>query len=364
MPGVKIGKSEDLPIMESSVPSFLPGRSPTSSAFKRPLSPNFQTSDSPNKKKSEIFNDIDKPVPIEYSNHMQARICSILSRLDGNSFSYDRWERQEGGYGITRVLQDGKIFEKSCVNVSVIEGNIKMQSFAKRKELQLEEGVDYRFKVSGLSIAIHPNNPFAPSTHANYRYFELFRTDSGEDSGPVLYWFGGGADLNPAYVIDEDATFFHMIHKRVCDKYDHRYYPTFKKWCDEYFYLPNRDELRGVGGIFFDDLDNRPAEQLFEFVKDAAKAFLLAYIPILSRRIKTPFTKKNKEWQLIRRGRSVEFNLCFDRGTRFGISASVRTESILSSLPLNCIFHYNFTPQPGSLESLSLEVLRTPREWV
>ncbi|OMJ16926.1 Oxygen-dependent coproporphyrinogen-III oxidase, mitochondrial [Smittium culicis] len=295
---------------------------------------------------------------------MQHRICSILSGLDGNEFSYDKWEREEGGYGITRVLQGGKIFEKSCVNVSVIEGSIKMQSFAKRKELKLEEGVDYKFKVSGLSIAIHPNNPFAPSSHANYRYFELFKSDCSEDSEPVLYWFGGGADLNPAYVIDEDANFFHSVHKRVCDKYDHRYYPAFKKWCDEYFFLPNRGEHRGVGGIFFDDLDNKPAEELFEFVKDAAKAYLFAYIPILSKRVNTPYSKKNKEWQLVRRSRSVEFNLCFDRGTRFGITTSVRTESILSSLPLNCIFQYNYKTEPGSLESMSLEILRFPRDWV
>ncbi|PVU92813.1 hypothetical protein BB559_003577 [Furculomyces boomerangus] len=320
-------------------------------------------SDTKYKSSSERSDIEDRDGMFEYNKYMQKKVCSILSRFDGNEFSYDKWLREEGGYGITRVLQNGRIFEKSCVNVSVMEGELKLESVVKRKGLNLEEGVQYKFKVAGLTIVIHPNNPFAPSTHANYRYFELFRSDS-PDENPVIYWFGGGADLNPAYVIDEDAIFFHSVHKKVCDKYDKRYYPAFKKWCDEYFYLPNRGEFRGIGGIFFDDLDDKPAEELFEFVKDASKAFLYAYIPIISRRINIPYQKKHKEWQLVRRGRSVEFNLSFDRGTKFGISTSVRTESILSSLPLNCIFHYNYQTTEGSLEESSLEILKNPRDWI
>ncbi|PVU93940.1 hypothetical protein BB561_002931 [Smittium simulii] len=289
----------------------------------------------------------------------QDKTCALLSRLDGGEFTTDYWKRPEGGYGITRVLEGGTVFEKACVNVSVIEGKLKMQSVAKRKGINLQDGVEYKFKATGISISIHPNNPFAPSAHSNYRYFELF----GNEKVPLVYWFGGGADLNPAYVIDEDALFFHYVHKKTCDKYDKRYYPAFKKWCDEYFYLPNRAEYRGVGGLFFDDLDDKPAEELFSFIKDCANAFLYSYIPILSRRVNTPFLKKHKEWQLVRRSRYVEFNLCFDRGTKFGLNSSIRTESILSALPLNCVFHYNYVPQEGSLESLTIEVLRNPRDW-
>ncbi|PVV04142.1 hypothetical protein BB560_001358 [Smittium megazygosporum] len=296
----------------------------------------------------------------EFILEMQKKTCAVLSRLDGTEFSYDYWKRQEGGYGITRVLEGGSVFEKACVNVSIIEGKLRANTVAKRKGLKLEDGVEYKFKASGISISIHPNNPFAPSGHSNYRYFELFTSDNK----PVVYWFGGGADLNPSYVIDEDALFFHAVHKKTCDKYDPRYYPAFKKWCDEYFYLPNRREHRGIGGIFFDDLDDKPAEKLFLFMQDCSNAFLYSYIPILSRRVNTPFLKRHKQWQLVRRSRYVEFNLCFDRGTKFGLSTSVRTESILSSLPLNCVFHYNYFPQEGSLEAFTLDVLRSPRDWL
>ncbi|OMH85602.1 Oxygen-dependent coproporphyrinogen-III oxidase [Zancudomyces culisetae] len=307
-----------------------------------------------------------KPVYLqveEFILRMQESLCKVLSDFDGKKYSYDRWVREGHGYGITRVLQGGSVIEKSCVNVSVMEGSLKLSTPLHEIRHKSLGNKDYRYRLAGLTIVIHPTNPFAPSTHANYRYFEMFDAEN-RDAEPIAYWYGGGADLTPSYVIDEDVVFFHAIHKSVCDKYDPRYYHTFKKKCDEYFYLPNRGECRGVGGIFFDDLDNKPAAELFEFIRDLSRAFLSSYMPILHRRMNTPYTAKNKEWQLIRRGRSAEFNLCFDRGTKFGITNSVRAESILSSIPLNCIFFYNYKPKKGSLEALSQEIFRNPRQWV
>jgi coproporphyrinogen III oxidase len=289
----------------------------------------------------------------------QESICEAIEKLDGARFGHDSWNRVEGGGGVSRVLQNGDVFEKAGVNVSVITGN--MSSEAARAALGRGRRVPEQalgFFAAGLSIVIHPHNPMAPSVHANYRYFEL-----AGDAGPQSWWFGGGADLSPSYLFSEDAVHFHSVLKAACDAHDLTFYPRFKKWCDDYFYLAHREERRGVGGIFFDNLNDRHPNQLFEFVRDCARAFVPAYLPIVERRKNLPYTQLEKHWQGIRRGRYVEFNLLYDRGTSFGLRTGGRTESILMSLPLVGCWDENGV-SPNSSESKILEVLRHPEEWL
>lgn len=299
----------------------------------------------------------------------QDTLCAAVEQLDGGTFHEDRWERPGGGGGWSRVLQDGHVFEKAGVNVSAVHGEI---STAMRQALVLP---DERFNsyptlsffATGVSTVLHPHNPYAPTAHANYRYFEIH---AGADvlASPseeaLCWWFGGGADLTPSYLFEPDAEHFHGCHKRACDATDTDYYPRFKRWCDEYFHLHHRGEARGIGGIFFDRLDERPADELAAFCGDCAAAFVPAYLPLVERRAETPFGEREKRWQQLRRGRYVEFNLLHDRGTLFGLRSGGRIESILMSLPLTARWEYDAGPKPGSDEARLLDVLKTPRDWV
>jgi coproporphyrinogen III oxidase len=284
----------------------------------------------------------------------QQEICTALELLDERPFVEDRWARDAGGGGVTRVLQGGSAFDKAGVNVSSVWGELPPRA----AEVMLDkEGLGEatpRFEATGLSVVIHPRSPMAPTIHCNYRYFEL------EDG---RWWFGGGTDLTPCYFFEEDARHFHRVLREVCDRHDAAYYPRFKRWCDDYFHIPHRGEGRGLGGIFFDDLRDRPAEELFAFVEDCTTAFLPGYLPILERRLPMPWGERERQWQRLRRGRYVEFNLMYDRGTRFGLGTGGRVESILMSLPLEARWEYGHRPEAESPEAQMLEVLRHPREW-
>jgi len=291
---------------------------------------------------------------------MQAEICAAIEELDGSHFRQDIWTRAEGGGGDTRVLQDGNLFEKAGVNVAVISG--RMSSEAARSAQgrgRQDVGETVEFFATGLSIVVHPHNPMAPSAHANYRYFEM-----AGDPAVQSWWFGGGADLSPSYLFREDAGHFHRVHKAACDKHDLAFYPRFKQSCDDYFYIPHREERRGIGGIFFDNLKDRDKDQLFRFVCSCAEAFVPAYLPIVQARANMPFTQGEKQWQRIRRGRYVEFNLLYDRGTTFGLRTGGRTESILMSLPLVGCWEENGPPPSDGAEANILAVLRHPQEWI
>ncbi len=290
---------------------------------------------------------------------LQDTICKSITQIDGKSFREDVWTRPEGGGGISRVIQNGNVFEKAGVNVSVVSGSLSADGVRVAKFDNKQPDDKHVFFATGLSLVIHPHNPMAPTAHANYRYFEL-----GDGATPGSWWFGGGADLTPAYLFDEDAVHFHRVHKEVCDQYDPAFYPRFKKWCDEYFYIEHRGECRGVGGIFFDHLNDRTPDALLAFVTSCAEAFIPAYLPIIERRKEMPFTASHKHWQQLRRGRYVEFNLVYDRGTAFGLKTAGRVESILMSLPLIACWEYNYHPIPDSQEARLLEVLKSPREWL
>jgi coproporphyrinogen III oxidase len=297
---------------------------------------------------------------------LQDEICEALTGFDGAAtFQEDLWSREGGGGGRTRVMQGGAVFEKAGVNFSEVHGDLD-ESLAAR--LPVGEGT--KFFASGISLVLHPFSPMVPTAHANFRYLE--RGSGG--------WFGGGADLTPYYPYADDAIHFHRTLRRACDSFDESFYPKFKKWCDEYFFVKHRGESRGVGGIFFDYLtgeregplldadDKRPPdarglEYIFEFVQAAGRAFLPAYMPIAERRRDEPFTEREREFQLIRRGRYVEFNLVYDRGTHFGLETGGRIESILMSLPPLVRWVYDYRPQPGSPESEALSFFR-PRDWL
>lgn len=275
-------------------------------------------------------------------------ICAELERVDGKAkFVEDRWEHPESGGGETRVLQNGNVFEKAGVNISAVTTNLT-ETLAARLNVAPQN-----IFATGISLVVHPSSPMIPAVHMNLRYLELADGDA---------WFGGGADLTPSYLFDEDARHFHRVLKSVCDKHDPSYYPQFKKWCDEYFTVKHRGEGRGIGGIFF-DYQRDDLESFFPFVRDVGNAFLKAYVPIVERRRSEPWGEKEKRWQLLRRGRYAEFNLVYDRGTLFGLETRGRVESILMSLPPEVLWLYNDTPQAGSPEAKLLDVLKSPREW-
>ena len=298
----------------------------------------------------------------------QTRIVRALEELEGKQFRVDTWKRGNGGGGISCVLQGGNTFEKAGVNISVVHGSLPRPAIEKMRvnHPALNPNVEsLKFFASGLSLVLHPQNPKAPTVHLNYRYFETYNPDGT----PAAWWFGGGTDLTPSYLFEEDATHFHRTIKTACDAYNPQYYPRFKAWCDKYFYLPHRGEARGVGGIFFDDLDAGAAradqEQIFAFVQSCLRSFLPSYLPIIERRKHMPFTEEEKRWQQLRRGRYVEFNLVHDRGTSFGLNTpNARVESILMSLPLTARWEYMHEPEKGSREEKLLKVLRQPVEWV
>ena len=297
----------------------------------------------------------------------QQEIVAALETLDpSHKFRIDTWTRPNGGGGISCVLQGGKVFEKAGVNTSIVYGTLPRPAIAKMRvnHKALDPDVEsLEFFAAGLSCVLHPQNPNAPTVHFNYRYFETM-----DDQGNCnAWWFGGGTDLTPSYLYDEDAIHFHRTIKEACDKHDRGYYSRFKEWCDKYFYIPHRGESRGIGGIFFDDLDveEKDQEELFSFIKDCLTGFLPSYLPIIQKRKDMPFTEKEKEWQQLRRGRYVEFNLVHDRGTSFGLNTpGARVESILMSLPLTARWMYMHDADKGSREERLLKVLKEPVEWV
>ncbi|MCA9321552.1 MAG: oxygen-dependent coproporphyrinogen oxidase [Planctomycetes bacterium] len=290
----------------------------------------------------------------------QDAICEALAALDGQEFREDAWQRDAGGGGRTRVLQDGGFFEKAGVATSTVHGVLPEEAAhsARGRGVVLPDGA-LQFFATGVSLVLHPHNPHAPTAHANYRYFEI----EGKDGVKPVWWFGGGADLTPCYLREEDARHFHTVLKAACDRHDAAFYPRFKTWCDEYFFIPHRGETRGLGGIFFDNLNDRPAPDLHAFVKDAAHSFIPAILPIYERRRDEYHDEHQKRWQGLRRGRYVEFNLVYDRGTTFGLRTGGRTESILMSLPLQARWEYDHVVDEASDEARLVEVLRSPRDW-
>ena len=289
----------------------------------------------------------------------QDEICDAVSKLDGTSFHEDTWERPGGGGGTSRVIQGGNVFEKAGVNVSVVYGTLSEEAARSMGGGQELGNQDLDFFATGISLVIHPHNPMAPTAHANFRYFER-----GDGSKPGSWWFGGGADLTPSYLFEEDCRHFHQTFKDTCDKHDPAYYPEYKAWCDRYFQIKHRGETRGVGGIFFDNLKDKPADEILAFSTECAASVVPAYLPLVERRKDMDFTPAQKDWQQLRRGRYVEFNLVYDRGTVFGLRTAGRIESILMSLPLTARWEYCNEPEAGSDEDKLLEVLRTPRDWV
>ncbi|MGA7952633.1 MAG: oxygen-dependent coproporphyrinogen oxidase [Gloeobacterales cyanobacterium] len=283
---------------------------------------------------------------------LQDTISTAIEVLDGTgTFREDSWIREEGGGGRSRVLSEGAIFERAGVNFSEVHGPSLPPSILKRRP----EVTDQPFYATGVSLVFHPRNPYIPTVHMNYRYFE-----SGS-----LWWFGGGADLTPYYPQKEDVVHFHRTLKAACDLHNPSFYPQFKAWCDRYFYLKHRNEPRGIGGIFFDDLDDTKGEweDTFSFVQSCGKAFLDAYVPIVERRKDTPYGEREQNFQLYRRGRYVEFNLVYDQGTIFGLQTNGRTESILMSLPPVVRWEYDWSPEPGTPEAELYEVYLKPHDW-
>ncbi|XP_050678674.1 oxygen-dependent coproporphyrinogen-III oxidase isoform X2 [Leptidea sinapis] len=293
---------------------------------------------------------------------IQAEFCRALEKEEDEEakFLVDRWTRKEGGGGITCVLQDGRVFEKAGVNISVVSGTLPPAAVQQMKTRGKNfDSQELPFFAAGVSAVIHPRNPMVPTIHFNYRYFEV------TDKNGVQWWFGGGTDLTPYYLNEEDATHFHLTLKHACDAHDKTYYGRFKKWCDDYFSIPHRGERRGVGGIFFDDIDSPDQTSAFNFVTSCAEAVIPSYIPIVQKHKDDAYGYHERQWQLLRRGRYVEFNLIYDRGTKFGLfTPEARYESILMSLPLNAKWEYMHTPKPNSAEEKLMKVLKEPRDWL
>jgi coproporphyrinogen III oxidase len=285
---------------------------------------------------------------------LQDRICAGLEQLDAHArFREDRWQRAEGGGGRSRVLRDGAVFEQAGVGFSRVEGaRMPTSATAHRPDL-----ADKAWLAMGVSLVIHPRNPYVPTTHMNVRMF------LAHGAGAPVWWFGGGFDLTPFYPFDEDVRHWHDVARTTCAPFGAEIYPEYKQWCDRYFYLKHREETRGVGGLFFDDLNRWPFERCFEFQRAVGEAFLPAYAPIVQRRAATPYGERERQFQLYRRGRYVEFNLVYDRGTLFGLQSGGRTESILMSLPPLVRWEYAYQPEPGSAEARLSEYLR-PRDWL
>ncbi len=297
---------------------------------------------------------------IQYVNALQDSVCASLEETDGEAcFTEDLWERTEnGGGGKSRIIENGKVFEKGGVNTSVVSGDV---SEIMRTQLKIEGS---KWFACGLSLVLHPVNPFVPTVHANWRYFELYN----ENEELTDRWFGGGMDLTPYYLFNEDGEHFHNILKQTLDPFGEGLYPLYKKNCDLYFSNHHRNqEMRGIGGIFYDYLrptGEQDAEKLITFQKATGNVFLNAYLPIVEKRKEIPYGENEIKWQEIRRGRYVEFNLIHDRGTLFGLKTHGRTESILMSLPPRARWIYNFQPLPGSREDELLQVCMYPREWI
>jgi coproporphyrinogen III oxidase len=291
---------------------------------------------------------------------IQDEICAALEQCDGLAhFEEEKWEREGGGGGRTRIIQNGKIFEKGGVNFSAVHGKLP---HTMKKALNVDQD---DFFATGVSIVIHPNHPMVPIIHMNIRYFEM-PSSFGDDHEPVR-WFGGGIDLTPHYVINGDAQYFHAYLKSVCDRFNHNFYHRFKTWADDYFFIKHRNETRGVGGIFYDRLtasDEFTWETIFEFSKTLGRSFIPIYTELVKRNRDTTFTEQQQLWQYQRRSRYAEFNLVYDAGTKFGLETNGRIESILMSLPPTAKWVYNYQPEPGSEEEKTLSLLKKGINWV
>jgi coproporphyrinogen III oxidase len=314
----------------------------------------------------------------KFFRQMFDKTCQALTAIDGKELCEQSWNRDHKGIWtvgestkeaiyIDRVLHNGNVLEKVGANYVAIEGELPPGMSFQQSGALATGAADKmitkrgnRFFATGSSFVIHPHNPMAPTAHVNYRYFQI-----SNNNQPVYWWLGGGADLTPAYLFEEDAVHFHQVHKEVCDRYDSAYYPRFKKSCDEYFHIPHRGEHRGIGGIFFDHLNQGNSQKLLSFVTNCADAFLPAYIPIVERRKDMPFTEENKYWQHLVRGRYVEFILSCDRGIRFGLaSGMVKQQSVFNCMPPAASWEYDDQPVPGSKEAMLKEVLKNPRNWL
>ncbi|MGJ5642933.1 oxygen-dependent coproporphyrinogen oxidase [Formosa sp. S-31] len=294
----------------------------------------------------------------QYIQELQDSITSTLEAIDGEAkFQEDIWKRPEGGGGRTRVIENGAVFEKGGVNISGVHGELpdSMKTYFGVK--------DARFFACGLSLVLHPKNPMVPTVHANWRYFEMY----DKDGNIVDQWFGGGQDLTPYYIFDEDAIHFHKVCKTACDKHDPEFYETYKEKCDNYFWNAHRNEARGIGGLFFDyckATETMSMHNWYDFVTEVGNSFLESYVPIVEKRKDLDYTEAQRQWQEVRRGRYVEFNLIHDKGTLFGLKTNGRIESILMSLPPHVQWIYNFTPEQNSPEEKLINILKQPKSWV
>ena len=294
----------------------------------------------------------------KYIEALQNKITMAFEAIEGcATFDEDIWEREEGGGGRTRILLNGNVFEKGGVNISKVHGALP-------KAMQSYFGVENAdFFACGLSLVMHPKNPMVPTVHANWRYFEMYN----KDGSIIDQWFGGGMDLTPYYLFDDDVKYFHMQCKSACDRHNKNFYKKYKKDCDSYFYNSHRNEARGVGGLFFDYCkgnDSMTIEQWYDFVKDVADNFLNSYVPIVNKRKNITYSATERQWQEIRRGRYVEFNLIHDKGTLFGLKTNGRIESILMSLPPQVQWSYGYKPAPNSKEEELIKVLKKPKNWI
>lgn len=307
---------------------------------------------------------------VELLKKLQNSICESLEIADGlGKFTNELWEREEGGGGITKIISNGAVIEKGGVLFSAVNGKAPDFLFTQEQHstgAKLTNKENLQFFATGVSIVIHPQSPMVPIIHMNIRYFELVEVTNGQEN-VVTKWLGGGIDLTPHYVNNEDAQFFHTQLKAVCDAHHKTYYEKFKNWADEYFYIKHRNETRGIGGIFFDRLQGNsdmPFNKQFNFWKNVGEIFAPIYTQLMQRNKVTPFTEKNKQWQLLRRGRYVEFNLVYDKGTQFGLQTNGRVESILMSLPKFASWEYNFVPEKNSAEEQTLQKLVKGYNWL
>ena len=291
-----------------------------------------------------------------YLLSLQDGLCGNMEELDADKrFSEDVWERPQGGGGISRVLEKGAVFEKAGINFSHVYGDrLPASASVNRPEV-----AGRKFQAMGVSAVIHPENPFVPTSHMNIRFFLAEKPGAAP-----LWWFGGGFDLTPYYGFEEDARHWHSVANSACREFGQDVYPKFKNWCDEYFFIRHREEARGIGGIFFDDLNEWGFDRCFQFLRSVGDHYILAYRPIVERRKDMAYTDQQKDFQLYRRGRYVEFNLVYDRGTLFGLQSGGRVESILMSLPPQVQWQYNRKPEPGTEEARLVEEFLTPRDWL
>lgn len=304
----------------------------------------------------QLSAEVDKLAVKQFLLQLQESICQQLEQADGSArFTEECWDREQGGGGRSRVLKAGAVFEQGGVNFSHVFGEqMPASATAHRPEL-----AGRRFEAMGVSLVIHPNNPYVPTSHANVRFFIAEK----EGEAPI-WWFGGGFDLTPFYPFEQDCQHWHQTAQEICTPFGPQVYPEHKAWCDRYFYLPHRQETRGVGGLFFDDLNQWGFERCFAYIRAVGEGYTRAYLPIVERRCTMPYGERERQFQLYRRGRYVEFNLVYDRGTLFGLQSGGRTESILMSMPPLARWEYNYQPEPGSAEARLYNDYLQPREWV